>query len=57
MAKVESVDTLVALSQDVLFEIASKLDYDSIKNLCQSNERLQKRLCQNDDFWLYKYEK
>ena len=44
-------DYLSAVSKDIATLVGSKLDYEDIKALCQTNRRLNEIVCNNQDFY------
>jgi len=42
------------LSKDILFLIGLKLDFPDLLNFCESDERIDKLVCQRNDIWLHK---
>lgn len=43
-----------SLSKDVLFNIATMLDLDSLLSFCNSNPRIKELIYQNEDIWNFK---
>lgn len=50
-------ETFSNLSTDVLHDIAFRLDYKDLINLCTASLRQNELLCQNDRFWKVKFQK
>jgi len=44
------------LDQVALFHIATMLDLDNLLSLCQTNQRFNRLICQQNHIWIYKLE-
>jgi hypothetical protein len=41
-------------SKDILSVITADLNYSQILNLCKTNKEINRKICENDNFWLAK---
>lgn len=47
--------SLALLPLDVLLEMTKNLSLTEINNLCQSSKEVNQAICNNEDFWMYKF--
>lgn len=47
----------IILPDDMIYEVALQLPYFGVINLCNTNQKYNAALCQNEQFWQLKYKK
>ena len=52
--KIEDPDYLSSLPRGALWTIAADMDIQTLTNLCQSNTKLNDKLCNNRGYWFYR---